>query len=230
VNIRGNVARVLIRESEDIPEDEGYEASNIVAARDGEIYLFEDTRGNILLEIGDYVREGELIVSGLYDSERGELRYTRSRGRVLARCEHTVELEIPLHYQKKQYTGREYTEKYLVFFEKEIKFFESSGNLYQSYDTIDTVEYLDFLSRGALPVGIRTRTHREYVLCDAVYSESEARKSAEELLAKRISEIPFDTLLSKSVTCEMGEEALLMKCRLWVIEDIAREVEIEIVG
>ncbi len=231
VNIVGTVAEVEIREREVAEEAESYIASNIVAARDGEIERFEDTRGNIVLNIGDRVREGELIISGLYDSQTQGIRYTCARGRVFARCERDIEVEIPLKYDKKVYTGRVFTEKYLVFFEKEIKFYGNSGNSYQSCDTIDTVEYLNVLSGGDLPVGVRTVKHIEYTYETAERSSAEAVELGDYKLGIEISALSESSvLLRKSTHTELTDTAYIIKCRVECIEDIALTRRIEIEG
>ena len=231
VNLIGTVAQVEIRESEVVEEREEYAASNIVAARDGQIELFENVRGNILLDIGAEVREGDLIVSGVYGSEDEGLRYTAARGRVLARTERDIEVEIPLVYDKKVYTGRVFCEKYLVFFEKEIKIYRNSRNLCDTCDTIDTVEYLDILSAGELPVEIRTVKHFEYTYESAERSAEDAEKLAEYKLERLLSELSQSAeLLGKSTLCESTDTAYVIKCRVRLIEDIARIKEIQIDG
>ena len=232
INIIGTVAEVEIRESEVVPDEgESYAASNIVAARDGYIELFEDVRGKIVLEIGDYVREGELIVSGLYDSKTAGIRYTNARGRVLARVEREFCAEIPLKYDKKVYTGRTFTEKYLIFFEKEIKFYGNSGNSYESCDTIDTVEYLDIFSAGELPVGIRTVKHLEYTYESREREPDEALALAEYRLDIEMrGELRESELLRKRAVCEYTDDACILRYRVECIEDIARIKKIEIEG
>ena len=231
VNIIGTVAEVEIRECEIKEEREEYLASNIVASRDGQIELFEDVRGNILLEIGDYVRKGELIVSGLYDSRTQGIVYTAARGRVLARTEREFSVEIPLKYEKKSYTGRVFTEKYIIFFEKEIKIYTNAGNSYASCDTIDTVEYIDFFSQGELPVGVRTVKHMEYVYESAERSPSEAEQLAEYKLSCELSLLARDAeLLRKSSTAHLTETAYIIDCHIELIENIAEQREIKIEG
>lgn len=231
VNIVGTVAEVEIREREVGEESEEYAASNIVAARDGEIERFEDTRGNIILNIGERVREGELIISGLYDSQTQGIRYTNARGRVYARTERQIDIEIPLKYDKKVYTGRVFTEKYLVFFEKEIKFYGNSGNSYPSCDTIDMVEYLDILSGGELPVGIRTVKYIEYEYKAAQRTEEQAAELGFYKLRCETSALSKEAeLLRKNTHTEITDTAYLIKCRIECIEDIAKSKKIEIDG
>ena len=231
VNIIGTVAEVEIRETEVEERREEYLASNIVAARDGQIELFEDVRGNILLNIGDYVRKGELIVSGLYDSQTQGIRYTDARGRVFARTERDISVEIPFRYEKKSYTGRVFTEKYLIFFEKEIKIYTNAGNSYTSCDTIDTVEYINFFSAGELPVGVRTVKHIEYVYESATRTPEEAERLADYKLSCELASLARGgELLRKSRTSRVSETAYIIDCHIELIENIAERREIKIEG
>lgn len=230
VNIIGTVAEVEIRESEVKNEDtEEYAAANIVAARDGEIALFEDVRGNILLDIGDRVREGELIVSGLYEGSGKGIRYTRAKGRVLARTNREILVDIPLKYDKKVYTGRVFTEKYLIFFEKEIKFYGNSGNSYSSCDTIDMVEYFNVMSMGELPMGIRTVKHMEYTYESTERSEQEAKELAEYKLRCQLLPIVSEAeLLKKDIQISATDRSLVLRCEIECIENIAKIKKIDI--
>ncbi|MBQ8141205.1 MAG: sporulation protein YqfD [Clostridia bacterium] len=231
VNIIGTVAEVEIRETEVKEEKIEYAASNIVAAKDGQIELFENVRGNVLLKIGDFVRRGELIVSGLYDSQTQGVRYTAAKGRVLARTENEIEVEIPFKYDKKVYTGRIFTEKYLVFFEKEIKFYGNSGNSYASCDKIDTVEYLDIFSEGELPLGIRTIRYLEYTCEESERGETEAERLAVYKLERELAALAEETeLLGKSTEAEITDTAYIIRCRVECIENIAQIKEIKIKG
>lgn len=231
VNIVGTVAEVEIREAEVAEEEIEYAASNIVAARDGEIERFEDTRGNILLNIGDRVREGELIISGLYDSATKGIRYTNAKGKVFARTEREMNIEIPLEYDKKVYTGRVFTEKYLVFFEKEIKFCGNSGNSYPSCDTIDTVEYLNFFSGGELPVGIRTVKYVEYEYELTQRTPEEAMELGFYKLACESAALAKSVELTRKDTrTEIQNSAYVIKCKIECIENIAISQKIEING
>jgi similar to stage IV sporulation protein len=230
INIIGTVAEVQIRETEIVPSPpEIYDAANVVAAKDGYIERFEDTRGNVIAEVGDLVREGELLVSGLYDLKTGGIRYTSARGRVMARTETEFLVEIPLEYDKKVYTGREFTEKYLIFFEKEIKFFGKCGNLPTSCDTIDKVEYCNLFSAGNLPVGIRTVKYLEYTYERRVRDEKEASELAFAGLSERLSEFSLCAeLLKKQTEFAITDASFTLRCKVSAIEDIARIQEIKI--
>ncbi len=229
VNMMGTVAEVEIREfqfPEKNPED-AYAASNLVASEDGFIEMFEGVKGNIVVNLGDFVRAGDLLVSGLYDSKTWGYRYVRSGGKVFARVEKDIEVEIPLEYDKKVYTGREFVVKYLIFFEKEIKIFGNTGNRFEMYDIIDTEEYANLLSGGDLPVGIRTVRCVEYTLEKAQRSpESAAGLAFYKLNLAVASAAGEGDLLRKTTAVERRPDACVLKCRIEYVKNIALVKEI----
>ena len=231
INLRGTVAQVEIRETIPIPEEERFAAANLVAARDGRIEWMEDVRGNVAVQVGDAVSEGELLVGGVYDIERGGYRYTRARGKVYARTEREFTVEVPLQYEKKTYTGEEKVEKYWIFFEKEVKFFGKCGNLTGSCDTINTVEYFTLPGDVRLPFGIRTVRQTEYVTEVTERSgESAIEQAYYQLRCQMESEVPEGVLVSKELTAELSDTCYRLVCRAAYLENIAKTQEIEIEG
>ena len=232
INMVGCVAEVEIREAVPTPLESDLAAADLVAERGGVIELFENTRGNVAVSIGDRVEEGDLLVGGLYTDEQGECtRYTVAHGRVLARTERTFDVDIPLNYEKKVYTGEIKQEKYFIFFEKEIKFFGNCGNLDTTCDTIDTVEYFELFGGVRLPFGVRTVRYLEY----GTEQASRDAESALELALYRLrclmdSEVPEGMLLKKRIQTRLTDSSYELDCQAEYIEDIAITKEIEIDG
>ena len=228
INLIGTVAEVELREREVAQEEDPWDAANVVAAEEGDIVLFEDVRGNILLKIGDRVEAGDLIISGIYEG-RGGVRYTSARGKVLARTEEEIGIKVPFEYDKKIYTGEVYTEKYLVFFEKEIKIYSNCRNLDTTCDKIDTVEYADVCGGGELPVGVRTVRYYEYTYERQTRDQSEAERLADYKLSTEIyTRAQSAEVVGITTRYLIEEDGVSVVCRLRSIKDIAKRQEIEI--
>ena len=229
VNIIGTVAEVEIRETAPEIQAENMTAANLVAERGGVIEYFEDTRGNAMVEVGEAVSEGQLLVGGIYGSEEEGFRYTVARGKVYASTERDFSVSVPLQYEKKCYTGRSKTEKYLIFFEKEVKIYGNSGNLYASCDTIDVVEYFHSFGGEELPFGIRTVKYLEYEYQPYTRSAEEATELAYyELGVKTDAELSDAHLLSRRIEFELTDTEYKLFCHTRVIENIARISEIDV--
>jgi len=170
-----------------------------------------------------------LLVGGVYGTADTPLRVTRSRGKVFALCDNRYEIKVPLAYTQKTYTGRKKVKKTLIFFEKEVKFFENSRNLYTTYDTIRREEYLDPFGLGKLPIGIRTVEYTEYVEVDALRTEDEALAEANFLLWQRVyGENPDATLETKRLTGRLEGDVYVLDAAIRTVENVAVERVIEV--
>ena len=234
VNVTGTVAEVEVREVSAVPEDEGYISSNLVAERNGTVVEFDKVKGNIAVELGEAVSEGQLLVGGIYGSDTEGLRFVRSSGRVLALCERELCVSVPLKFEKKVYTGKEKIKKSLIFFEKEVKFFGNSGNSYASCDTIEEVKYFDLFGLGRLPFGIRTVRYAEYETVQTLRSEQTAKEQANFLLWQSFSaDAPPDAqVVRKRLYGRVEGESYILSGTVESIENIAveREVKVDIMG
>lgn len=223
----GTTLNVEIREAERGTSSEGG-TSNLVALCDGVIERVEATDGNVMVKKGDVVRRGELLVSGLYDTPLGgALRSTRARGEIYARTTHGFSVEIPLLYEKKVYTGREWREKRIIFFANDIKVFANTGKAPPTCDIIYYEDKWSFFGGGELPVGTGTVLYREYTAEKVKLTPQQAAEYAFAELESRLAELSVRSeLLEKKISFELTEEAYLLKCDITCVENIAVTSEI----
>ena len=229
VNVRGTTANVEILETaRGQPQDSS--AVNLVAAADGRIERIEVYDGHVCVKVGDVVRKGDLLVSGAYDDGLLGPRVTHAKGAVYARTVRTFEVEIPLEYAEKVYTGRVWREIYVKFFAKRIKVFANTGNLGGECDII----YRD--NGITLPNGAELPVHVESVLYRAHRSEyrrltgEEAVERGFSALASRLESFVSETgaeLLGKEIRWELDEASYRICCRVICIENVAREQQFD---
>ena len=229
VNVRGTVAQVEVREHVSAEEQGDVVASNLVAARNGRVLEFDRVRGNIEVVIGEDVSEGQLLVGGICGSESSPMRFVRASGRVMALCEREYTVSVPLTFEKKVYTGRQKSQKSIIFFDKEIKLFSNSRNWEGSCDIIEREEYINLFGLGELPFGIRTRTYAYYELQECTRTEQQASEQANYELWQRFwQDAPDAQTVGKHLYAESGEGKYILHARIESIENIAKEVEIKI--
>ena len=231
VNISGTVATVEVREVSDTEiKDKEMKPSNLVAKYDAEIVALEVLSGFIAVKSGEFVKAGQLLVSGIYESEKAPLRYTRSSGRVLGKINRTFEVEIPLKQSVKVPTGAKIEQKTLIFFGKSIKLFLNSGNLEQSCDIINYEYIFNPFSLGALPVSFSVDTFYPYTYETVEISDGEAMELAYAELQRLIeNELPDAQLLRKSLDGGVYDGKYILKCNLTAVCDIAELIEFEII-
>lgn len=234
INRRGTVAYVQVREAAHAPDDEENEkAANVVASRPGCIERVELVRGLVMVGKGDTVDEGDLLVSGLYDSNVYGYRWTHAEARVYARTVREFHITIPLSYEQKVYTastGRASRDIFLKFFSKQIKFSKSTGNDGVLCDTIESERSMGILSDVGFPLSVRTVWHLPYTMTTMTRTPAEAEELAYFELAREIEAIPGDVeLLRKTVTTHLGESELRLDCTVTCIEDIAATRPIDMI-
>ena len=234
INTDGTVARVQIIEhiepqNEGDSDSSGKRPANLVATRDGQIEYIELYRGNVIVTAGQAVRAGELLVSGLYDSATGSIRVTRAAGRVMARTERTVEVQIPLVYEEKAYKDPFLGEIELHFFNFSQKIFKNSRNSNILCDIIKYNANLGQLGNNQLPLSLSHTEVRPYSLAKRSRSPEEALALCYEELASELSLLSQEVqILQKNITTEIRDDAVVLVCTITCIENIATVQEFEI--
>lgn len=230
VRLDGTVAEVQVREAvKEEPRLPCGRPANLVASSDGQIAQISVYRGKTVVSVGQAIKKGELLVSGVYDSNTQGYRYTRAAGSVFARTEREFCVEIPLAYTKKVYLDEKSGDVSLNFFGFSIKILKSTGNAGGSCDIIK-VEKCFFTPKGAsLPVWFTVDAVRPYREEDAIRTHEEALELAYAELDRRLSTLSDEALLlQKSIFTTLTQESVILTCRIECIEDIATVAEFEV--
>lgn len=154
VNTDGCFAEVSVREQALTPEiTDDREWSNIVAARDGVILGVEAEHGRQEVQIGDTVKAGQLLISGLYQEipdpyspPPEEILQTLGSARGSVTAETYREFAVQVSAVKKEWVpaGKEKTCSSLIIFGLRIPlgFHSTPKGEYQSYQKTKTLTFL----------------------------------------------------------------------------------------
>ena len=107
VNMRGCTAHVQVVERQRPPHlyADG-EIANVVAARDGLVTRIQALDGQAQVMAGSTVTAGQVLISGVVDSDQRGYRLLRGMGQVWARTWYELSVSVPLTVQEKgQETG-----------------------------------------------------------------------------------------------------------------------------
>ncbi len=232
INRKGTVAYVEVREKADRPDVPSDVPCDIVASIGGVIQRVELEEGNVRVAAGDLVGEGEVLVSGIYDSMTQGIRLTAAKARVYARTTRVLTVEIPFSYRQKVYetdTELFLKEKSLFFFGNHIKFSKSTGNLGGVCDTIESERSWGLLKGIGFPISTRTVWRIPYTVVTATRTPAEAEELAYFELARQIEALPGGAeLIAKSIVISHGEDTLTLTCTLTCIENIGTVRPIEV--
>ena len=230
INIKGTVAEVQVRENVKAEDDDSAKKpANLVASKDGIIEEVRIFRGTVTVSPGQPVGKGTLLVSGFYEGERVGVMYTRASGQVFARTTSEYYIEIPFEYEGKCYTGEEYYDNYLIFFDYLINISKNSGKDGALYDKIDIVENFCLPGGVETPFGIKTVKYAAFETVTLTRTAEEAEELAYFELSRRLSEDATDGIIvSKTVTPIVKEDSFAILCKIEIIEDIAAVSEFEV--
>ncbi len=220
----GTRAKVTIREREKLPEGKKEEAAqNIVASHPARIVRYEVLEGQIAVERGEIVKEGDLLISGIQEHTTGIWELVSARGRVFGETERIFEVTVPLHEEIICYTGREQNKKTLNILGLQIPisppvFGESDG-----MESIVTEEVLELWGKS-LPIIIKEETFLEREQKSTFITVDRARKLAYDKYNeyKRDTFLSDAEILSEEVAFSEGEEGVTMTVFIRAVENIAR--------
>lgn len=229
INLDGTVANVQVIEGVPKTGEEGMLPANLIAARDGQIEYLELFRGESVVKVGQAVKAGELLVSGLLEGERSGCRFTRASGRVMARTERVLCINVPLSYTQRVYGEEKTLERCVNFFDFSMKIFKSTGNEGMPCDIIEKDSAPVMIGAHTLPLSVSTRVARYYHETECTRSEEEAVSLAFLELSNQLDALSGEVeILSKSIVQRIDGNGVFLECRISCIENIATLQEFEI--
>ncbi len=230
VNVKGTVANVQVRErKEPDPQNEKTDfPAHLVSMFDGQIEELLVYEGWSAVKVGQAVRAGDIIVSGKRETADGKIYYTSAAGEVLARVYKEFLVEIPIEYELLEEYGERYEEKYLNFFSKSVKIQKKGRKISAFYDIIENEEEVSFFGAVKLPISVTSVKHVAMRARKMTRTYEEATVLAYEELNRLIAEsCATDQLLSKTITTEVGDTSVALRCEILCICNIASRVEFE---
>ena len=226
LNRVGTVLYVQIKEAQSVPPRVEKKPANLVAKYDGVVTMPLVFEGECLVQEGDVVRKGQILVGGLIDTQNHGYRVTRAAGQVLARTVRTYTVQVPFVFEEKAYTEESKWEISLIFFHWTQKVFKSTGNYIDKCDIIEKTEWGTLPTGEKLPVACRVLRVMPYKLVQKTRSEAQARAKAEADLSSLLEgECKDRAMLQKSIAFDVDEHGVTLTCTVVYEEDIAAVAE-----
>ncbi len=92
------------------------DVSDIIAKKDGKILFITSNSGTMLKEKNDYVKKGDILISGNVLKDDKSIYQVKSEGKVYAEVWYTVKTTIPYNYVEYVEDGKEINRYYLDIF------------------------------------------------------------------------------------------------------------------
>lgn len=227
INIKGSRAYIEVKERLDTPiRIDADIPCDLVAAKSGVVRLMEVKEGQSLVKINQFVENGDLLVSGIVDSNKVGMRYVHSFGEIYAETNYKRTREYPFEYVEKIYTGNEKTRHSLSVMNKRLKLFFKDDSPFELGDRIiGTKEYKTQFS--FIPsLFVETEKFTEYIEEKRTRSLEEAIALGEAELGKEIeNELGEKVEIKdkKTTYVENGEMGVFVTVEYICMEDIAQQ-------
>lgn len=229
VNINGSVANVKIKEKFDELSQDEAKYSNVISKYDGQIVSINVIEGEKQVSIGDVVKKGDLLISGVIDSQSQGVRYENAKGEIKAYVNKQIEIKIPYNNSIKQYTGKVYEDNSYIIFNNFINFYKKYSNYSAFCDTIEKIEQITIFDTIKLPVYKKTVKYYEYEYNDVTYTKSQAVDIAfSKLRYEMDKELKTAELISKSISTSYDNEFIYVTANLYCIEEIGINVDYDV--
>ncbi len=229
INMSGTVAFVEVKER-DVKEDlqEKPSMSGIVSSRDCIIELSQVTCGTSLVNIGDTVQKGQMLISPLAIGKDGNEYLVGAYGTVLARTYEEFSVQVPYYRQSASFTGRKSSAYTFSFLGKELSFDVLSFEKFDKYIRTVKTEKVKLLQKAELPIKMTKQEKLEYVLCEEIITPQQARKVAFGKMYSKISQaLPEAEILSTTFSESEESDCFVLRCRVECIRDVAMRIDSE---
>ena len=230
VNRRGTVAYVELIESENVAKNPLLPApdySNVVAKEDGVIVEITVESGVAAVKVGDVVRAGDVLISGVIETE-GYTGLCRAKGEIRAECVKDVSVISKSEQSEKTVVSRRVAHIKLLIFNFSINIFKNYGNCENNCDIIEEIRSISLFGKYRLPVRISQTYVQEYTYVSVTRTNDELLKLAKHKTDERIrSEFQDSDIIKLKTESYFKDGALYLNTRVVYTTDIGKEIEIK---
>lgn len=178
---------------------------NIVASKSGVITKIIAQNGTAVVNVGDEVNEGDILIAGYMEGKYTDKRYVHSLGEVRAKIKYSKSERIYLKQEELRDTGDKEKKFQIKFNNFQINFYKTLSK-FKIYDTIYTEKKLKIFSNFYLPISIVEITNKEQVKETREYSKEEVIELGKEKLSKAIEEDIANKENILGVTVDIDEQ------------------------
>ena len=220
VNMEGVRATVNISEISSLknpPEED----CNLIAERDGVITKFEVTSGTIAVKLGQTVKQGDLLVSGITEYKDGTYKFGPSQGEVIAETVRETEVFVPFSQQKTVRTGKPLKKRVLSVFGVHVPLY--LGSVEGEFETdLTAIKYEN--SEMYLPVKLTETVFYKTAVEEFTVTSAEAEAIAlAELENREAEDFKNAEILSRDIEVVPGEDGITLKVFYKLRENIAKK-------
>lgn len=190
---------------------------NIVAKKSAIIKTIIAGNGVVVKNVNDYVKAGDVIVSGNIYLNEALKSVVRANGKVYGEVWYKSEVEMPFVYYEENYTSNTNKVLTLSFLNKRFELF--NFNKFENKE----IEEKNIVKHSFLPIKLSLETQREVKKTDKIYTIDEAIEMAKNKSISSMESKLNDKeyiISSKNLKVEIKESKIVLEMFFSVYEDI----------
>lgn len=229
VNRRGTVAYVRIIESEEhFKPSQSERRGNIVADRDCIIEEITVERGSAAVKVGDVVRRGDVLISGITEGEGGTV-IEEARGEVKGRALKNISIFIPRNGENVLKKRGKICALSFKIFKFNLNIFKNYGNFSSGYDIIETEKEFVLFGKSKLPFSLCYSYELKSVESTVEYTDLELITIAKQRINGAVYSL-FDTedVVSIRTYGEFGADGYYCRSAVSYVGEVGEFKELDI--
>ncbi len=221
INQNGCRLQVEVTERQTPPLIQESDPCDIIAARTGQIKYMDVYNGEKQVEVNYTVKEGDVIVRGVYQLESGQIIVSHAAAKVIAEVQFDKSLSLDMEQLSKEYTGETKTRFCLDLFSLRLPLYLAS-RMPGSWDAAGQTHHLT-IGKQELPIGLYTVTYRFYEKKSDAISLEEARQVLKDSFDQYEAQLKGTVILERQTSETLQNGVLTRTVRYRAEQDIARE-------
>lgn len=198
---------------------------DIVAKKDGIIVKIQASKGEIKKKKGDYVKKGDVIISGSITKNEEIKNKVSASGSVYAEVWYKTNINMPYYYKEEIKTGNKNKVLKFKFFNNDL--YLLNFHKYKNYKE----ESMFSLKNALLPISFSYSLEEETNVTEVLYSPEEAIKAAKERSDDKLkSQLKKEEKIISSKILSTNEQENYVSVAVFykVLEDITSSAEIKV--
>lgn len=171
---------VRVEERKKNTKEEEYTTRNIIAKKDGLITKVEAEMGEIVVKKNQYVKKGDILISGTIKKDDEVKSLVPAKGTVFAETWYKVTVAIPTYYHEEKLTGATKNILGITFLGKNFNLFD-----FKPYQTKKVTKNI-LLKNSLFSFQLEYNQEQELDIIDHTYSQEEALQKANELAKEKV--------------------------------------------
>ena len=217
----GMKVKVRVEERKLQKETNPKEACHVIAKKEGIIKSLSYSKGEALVSRNDFVKKGDILISGIIHKEEEEKNVVCATGSVQAEVWYKVSLSYPLNYEENKRTGKK---------RKNIKIQNNRINSFLFKSRIQTYEEENQFLFEIFDTKIYLTTQHEIIKEKKTYTEEEILKRLDSMIEEKFSTMlqEKEKILSKKVLKKEENNGIMnVEVFVSVLEDISMTQEFQ---